>query len=66
MCLKLESFKSEGPSEGGVKEVGSSEGVVKVDGVVRRRVQGCGVVRGCGQGVCHHDEWEGDLMKRTK
>ena len=37
-----------------------------MDGVVRRRVQGCGVVRGFGQGVGHHDEWEGDLMKKTK
>ena len=34
---------------GRVQEVGAFEGVVKADGVVRRRVQGCGVVRGCGQ-----------------
>ena len=44
---KLERFRREGFS---VKGVGSSEGVVKTDGIVRRRVQGCGVVRGCGQG----------------
>ena len=54
---KLESFRREGFSEGGV-----IKGRVKTDGVIKRRVQRCGVVRGSGQGVGHHDEWEGDLM----